>query len=151
MGASIYTLHNRNTDTKCTFQVSFQGIAVDAVYDTGADICCINAELYAKLCKKTNCASPLPLVKPPCLSTASGKSLKAKGVTWLKFQIGLKYFRFHAVIVEDLRSQLLLGQTWIRRNKVDLVHDDEGTQALSQGGRIFAYCTNSEAHNKAPV
>jgi hypothetical protein len=91
------------------------GQEVNALLDSGADLCVLRLDMYKKLQKgmslKLNNSSEI-------LRNASGKQLKVAGETLLTFQIGSQVLTQKCQVTSDIRVPFLLGTDFLVANDV---------------------------------
>jgi hypothetical protein len=92
----------------------FHFLAYFALYDTGADVCCISEKAFNQIPKHMQ---PQPLsTKRPMFKAANGEYLKTLGKFHLKFKIGEREVHHEFYKVRDLGGEdIILGINFIHR------------------------------------
>ena len=78
-----------------------------ALYDTGADICCMSRKTFRELYEAGN--RPIKLNKVSSVSAASGNKLESDGIYPIKFQINKKTFTYPFHVFSNLEEPMIMG------------------------------------------
>ncbi len=100
------------TSQRPYLNVSFSRMSMVALYDTGADVCCISEEAFNRIPKHLQ---PRPIGhKAPRFRAANGEILPTLGKYCLQFKIGDKEIRHVFYKVRQLGDDAIIG--------IDLIH-----------------------------
>ena len=113
-------------DRRPRVDVKANGHQVRGLVDSGADLTCLQWEEFIRMKER-------PALKPyhNRLSTASGQPLHVHGVAPIKYQFGKTIITWDTVIVQNLRSPLILGIDFMEASGMIL---DAGKRQLTLRG-----------------
>ena len=101
-----------------------------ALFDSGADLSCISWQMYRRLKKR-----PHLLPYRNTLTAANGQEIISRGVARLHFQFGDYEFHHNVVVLENLKSDIIVGVDIMRNHSIVL---DMGRKKILR--RPFNYC-----------
>jgi len=87
--------------------VNINGHRITALYDTGADVCCMSSKAFRKLYEAGN--RPVKINKPSSVSAASGNKLNGEGIYAMLFTIDKRKFVFEVHVFTNLKEEMILG------------------------------------------
>ena len=83
------------------------------LYDTGADICCIEQQAFDKI--PAHLKPKLLNTKPGIFKAANGGLLQTNGRYLMTIQVGNRTLTHHFVLIKDLGVDMILGIDFIHR------------------------------------
>jgi hypothetical protein len=104
--------------------LTINGHKIKALYDTGADLCCMTAAKFRQLFPVNKKPKKLNLIST--VTVASGDKLECLGVYPIPFEIGNKKFVYNVHVLNKLCDNLILGINFF--NDVGLAYDPENRE-----------------------
>ena len=94
-----------------TTQIMVNGTNLQALWDTGADLTVASWTQFKKLKARP------PLMRcTSVLTAANGQEIRARGVARLRFTIGRHAFTHDTVILDNLKTNMILGSDVMREH-----------------------------------
>ncbi len=87
--------------------VRMNGHKLSALYDTGADICCISSETFRRVFPVGQ--RPEKLYRTSNVSAASGNKLEGEGMFTISMEINKRKFKHQVHIFGNLNEDMILG------------------------------------------
>ena len=114
-GSSVYTIDTGKT-RGITFKIDTGGYVFSCLFDSGAEINCMNMETVATL-------GLISQIMPSSISvnTANGDHMGVAGDVWVNFRIGRKCsFTHNFVVCERLSCLFIIGEDFMRKHYMSL-------------------------------
>lgn len=92
-------------------EVLVSNVSLKGLYDTGADVSCINEEVFKKLKDKPKVNQ---MKKGSTCTSASGDKLKVLGRYDLQLQVGKKKITHPFYVIKNLNRDLIIGFDFIQ-------------------------------------
>jgi len=111
---------------------------IQCLFDTGADVSCINSKLLSKI-GRGSAVNTVTTGKP--LKAAGGQTLNVQGIQQIELEIDGKEVRHPFLVIDDLNESIILGIDFITKHGLNYSPATrefswEGTKKWSQG-----FCT----------
>ena len=114
-GSSVYTIDTGKT-RGTTFKIDTGGYVFSCLFDSGAEISCMNMEMVAAL-GLTSQITPSSI----SVNTANGDHMGVAGDVWVNFKIGRKFSFTHSFVVcERLSHPFIIGEDFMRKHYMSL-------------------------------
>jgi hypothetical protein len=101
--------------------LTINGHKIKALYDTGADLCCMTAVKFRQVFPVEKRPKKLNVIST--VTVASGDKLECLGVYQIPFKIGKKKFVYNVHVLNKLCNNFILGINFF--NKVGLAYNPE--------------------------
>ena len=109
--SSVYTI-NTGMSRGTTFKIDTGGYVFSCLFDSGAEISCMNMETVATL-GLTSQITPSSI----SVNTANGDHMGVAGGVWVNFKIGRKFsFTHNFVVCEWLSRLFIIGEDFMRKH-----------------------------------
>ena len=123
-GSGVYTIDTGKT-RGTTFKIDTGGYVFSCLFDSGAEISCINMEMVAAL-GLTSQITPSSI----SVNTANGDHMGVAGDVRVNFRIGKKCSFTHSFVVcERLSHPFIIGEDFMRKHYMSLQWVPENKQA----------------------
>ena len=114
-GSSVYTI-DTGTTRGTTFKIDTGGYVFSCLFDSGAEISCMNMETVATL-GLTSQITPSSI----SVNTANGDHMGVAGDVCVNFKIGRKFSFTHSFVVcERLSHLFIIGEDFMRKHYMSL-------------------------------
>ena len=110
-GSSVYAI-DTGKSRGTTFKIDTGGYVFSCLFDSGAEISCMNMETVATLGLTSQITSSSVSV-----NTVNGDHMGVAGDVWVNFKIGRKcYFTHSFVVCERLSCPFIIGEDFMRKH-----------------------------------
>ena len=111
--SSVYTIDTGKT-RGTTFKIDTGGYVFSCLFDSGAEISCMNMEMVAALGLTSQ-------ITPISVNTANGDHMGVAGDVRIHFKIGRKCSFTHSFVVcERLSHPFIIGEDFMRKHYMSL-------------------------------
>ena len=137
-GSSVYTIDTGKT-RGTTFKIDTGGYVFSCLFDSGAEISCMNMETVATL-GLTSQITPSSI----SVNTANGDHMGVAGDVCVNFKIGRKFsFTHNFVVCERLSHPFIIGEDFMRKHYMSLQWVPENKCALGFQGETIAVASQA--------
>ena len=137
-GSSVYTIDTGKT-RGTTFKIDTGGYVFSCLFDSGAEISCMNMETVAAL-GLTSQITPSSI----SVNTANGDHMGVAGNIKVHFKIGRKFsFSHNFVVCERLSHPFIIGEDFMRKHYMSLQRVLENKHALGFQGETIAVASQA--------
>ena len=137
-GSSVYTI-DTGKSRGTTFKIDTGGYVFSCLFDSGAEISCMNMETIAAL-------GLMSQITPSSVSvnTANGDHMGVAGDVRVHFKIGKKCSFTHSFVVcERLSRPFIIGEDFMRKHYMSLQWVPENKRALGFQGETIAVASQA--------
>ena len=133
IGSSVYTIDTGKT-RGTTFKIDTGGYVFSCLFDSGAEINCMNMEMVAAL-RLTSQITPSSI----SVNTANGDHMRVAGDVCVNFKIGRKFaFTHNFIVCERLSCLFIIGEDFMRKHYMTLQWVAENKHTLGFQGQTIA-------------
>ena len=137
-GSSVYTIDTDKT-RGTTFKIDTGGYVFSCLFDSGAEISCMNMETVARL-GLTSQIIPSSI----SVNTANGDHMGVAGDVHVNFKIGKKNLYTHSFVVcERLSHPFIIGEDFMRKHYMSLQWVPEHKCALEFQGETIVVASQA--------
>ena len=137
-GSSVYTI-DTGKSRGTTFKIDNGGYVFSCLFDSGAEISCMNMETVAAL-GLTSQITPSSV----SVNTANGDHMGVAGDVRVHFKIGKKISFTHSFVVcERLSHPFIIGEDFMRKHYMSLQWVPENKRALGFQGETIAVASQA--------
>ena len=137
-GSSVYTI-NTGKSRGSTFKIDTGGYVFSCLFNSGAEISCMNMETVATL-GLTSQITPSSI----SVNTANGDHMGVAGDVRVTFKIGRKFSFSHSFVVcERLSHPFIIGEDFMRKHYMSLQWVPENKWALGFQGETIAVASQA--------
>ena len=137
-GSSVYTI-DTGKSRGTTFKIDTGGYVFSCLFDSGAEISCMNMETIAAL-GLTSQITPSSV----SVNTANGDHMGVAGNVRVHFKIGKKCSFTHSFVVcERLSCPFIIGEDFMRKHYMSLQWVPENKRALGFQGETIAVASQA--------
>ena len=137
-GSSVYTI-DTGKSRGTTFKIDTGGYVFSCLFDSGAEISCMNMETVAAL-GLTSQITPSSV----SVNTVNGDHMGVAGNVRVHFKIGKKCFFTHTFVVcERLSHPFIIGEDFMRKHYMSLQWVPENKRALGFQGETIAVASQA--------
>ena len=137
-GSSVYTI-DTGKSRGTTFKIDTGGYVFSCLFDSGAEISCMNVETIATL-GLTSQITPSSV----SVNTANGDNMGVAGDVRVHFKIGKKCSFTHSFVVcERLSHPFIIGEDFMKKHYMSLQWVPENKRALGFQGETIAVASQA--------
>jgi hypothetical protein len=113
---TMKVLHHKTSSKRPYLPIKVFGVETSALYDTGADVSCINEKVFRKIPIDRR---PQKISNfPNQFKAANGQGLDVRGKYMMNVQVQNKIVQHPFYVISNLSEESILGMDFIRGNKI---------------------------------